>query len=39
VTAVMFALIFVLFRDVAALYLFLTYFATLAVYWVALVMS
>jgi len=39
VTAVMFALVFVLFRDVAALHLFLTYFATLAVYWVALVMS
>lgn len=39
VTAVMFALTFALFREVAALFLFLTYFATLAVYWVALVMS
>jgi ATP synthase protein I len=38
-TALMFALTFVLFREVAALYLFLTYFATLAVYWVALVMG
>jgi hypothetical protein len=35
----MFALIFMLFREVSALYLFVTYFATLAVYWVALVMS
>lgn len=39
VTAVMFALIFVMFREVSALSLFMTYFATLAVYWVALVMS
>jgi ATP synthase protein I len=39
VTAVMFALIFVLFREVSAPSLFMTYFATLAVYWVALVMS
>lgn len=39
VTAVMFALSFVLFREVSALFLFLAYFATLAVYWVALVMS
>jgi ATP synthase protein I len=38
-TALMFALTFALFRDVSALYLFLTYCATLAVYWVALVMS
>jgi F0F1-type ATP synthase assembly protein I len=38
-TALMFALTFALFRDVSALFLFLTYFATLAVYWVALVMS
>jgi ATP synthase protein I len=36
VTAVMFALTFALFRDVSALFLFLTYFITLAVYWVAL---
>lgn len=39
VTAVMFALSFALFREVSALFLFLAYFATLAVYWVALVMS
>jgi len=39
VTAVMFALTFALFREVAPLFLFLTYFATLAMYWVALVMS
>jgi F0F1-type ATP synthase assembly protein I len=39
VTAVMFTLIFTMFREVSALYLFVTYFATLAVYWVALVMS
>jgi F0F1-type ATP synthase assembly protein I len=39
VTAVMFALVFILFREVSALSLFMTYFATLAVYWVALVMS
>ena len=38
-TALMFALTFALFRDVSALYLFLTYCATLAVYWVALLMS
>lgn len=36
VTAVMFALTFALFRGVSALFLFLTYFITLAVYWVAL---
>ena len=39
VTALMFALTFALFRDVSPLFLFLTYFATLAVYWVALVIS
>lgn len=39
VTAVMFALTFILFRGVSALILFSTYFATLAVYWVALVMK
>lgn len=37
-TVVLFTLAFVLFRDVAALVLFATYLATLAVYWVALVM-
>jgi len=37
-TALLFALTFVLFRDVSALALFMTYLATLAVYWVALVM-
>jgi F0F1-type ATP synthase assembly protein I len=36
-TAVMFALTFCLFRAVSAPFLFLTYLATLAVYWVALV--
>lgn len=36
VTALMFALTFAWFREVAALYLFMTYLATLAVYWVAL---
>jgi F0F1-type ATP synthase assembly protein I len=39
VTAVMFALIFIVFREVSALSLFVAYFATLAMYWVALVMS
>jgi ATP synthase protein I len=38
-TALLFALTFIFFRDVSALFLFLAYFATLAVYWVALVMS
>jgi F0F1-type ATP synthase assembly protein I len=38
VTALLFALTFILFRDVSAPLLFLAYFATLAVYWVALVM-
>lgn len=37
-TVVLFALTFVFFRDVSALFLFLAYLATLAVYWVALVM-
>ncbi len=37
-TALLFALTFILFRDVSAPLLFLAYFATLAVYWVALVM-
>ncbi len=35
-TAVLFTLTFLLFRDVSALYLFLGYLATLLVYWVAL---
>jgi ATP synthase protein I len=38
VTAVMFALTFLTFSDVAALFLFLGYVATLLVYWVALAM-
>ncbi|HWR87886.1 MAG TPA: ATP synthase subunit I [Acidiferrobacterales bacterium] len=38
VTAVLFALTFLYFRDVAALFLFLGYLATLLVYWVALAM-
>ncbi len=38
VTALLFALTFTLFRDVSAAALFLTYVATLLVYWVALVM-
>lgn len=38
VTVVLFALTFALFRDVSALALFLTYVATLLVYWVALVL-
>lgn len=37
-TALLFSLTFIFFRDVSALFLFLAYFATLAVYWVALVM-
>lgn len=37
-TALLFALTFVFFRDVSAAVLFMTYLATLAVYWVALVM-
>jgi F0F1-type ATP synthase assembly protein I len=37
-TALLFALTFVLYRDVSAPVLFLTYLATLAVYWVALAM-
>jgi ATP synthase protein I len=38
-TAVLFGATFVLFRDVAALPLFLTYAATLMVYWAALLFA
>lgn len=38
-TAAMFAITFSFFRDVAALYLFLAYLATLAMYWVAIVID
>lgn len=38
VTAILFSLSFLLFREVSALFLFLGYLATLLVYWVALVM-
>lgn len=39
ITAVLFGMTFVLFRDVAALPLFLTYAATLMVYWAALLFA
>ena len=39
VTVALFAAVFLLFRNVAALPLFLTYVATLVVYWVALLLK
>lgn len=39
VTVLLFAAVFLFFKGVAALPLFLTYAATLAVYWVALILD
>lgn len=39
VTVLLFAAVFILFQGVAALPLFLTYAATLLVYWVALILD